>query len=826
MKLSIQGFNGANRALEDKLLPDDVGVISNNQKPGRGDLRPWMTPLTVATLAVGKKTIYRFGRDTVSDTQYWMSWADRVYAVKGMIGSDTTEKTYYTGDTSGTPGPKVTDSTMAISSAPYPTNSRPLAMPAPSTAPTVSSSANVVSADAGKYKVDLSVSACASIIAGDIFRFTVNGTKTLITILGSGAGQTLPPTPASILLQVQTIAGLSPAIAPASDKFIPNGLRITSTATGVGFLVEKQTSTTNSYADADVTYSNQVGLVLSAAGVLGTIDVPLNSITGASSVSGYDGSARIIFTQSLIDNNPTLFPVNGRITVAVDGGAPQMVTMGAGGGTSPVKVTPQSIADAITGSVTGVQTPVTQSGSYKDPSGATTYTPNVVIATTSTNKAQSTLTIKFATPKVTPVYATVANAAQIVDATKTTVTLYYVYTYVNDWGWESGPSPVSAQLDRPSDSTSTIGGFATPPSGNYNITRVRIYRTQAGASGSANFFQMPSSITAGTANYDIPIATASVTDNNLTLGSTLATADWASDITGLSCLTPLWSGMMAGIIKNAFRFCVAYTPYAWPDAYDATPPDSKPVGIGVFGQTMVGLTTGRPLIISGSSPDSMDQQTAPLLQGCVAPLSIVSMDNGVAWASNDGLCWIGSSGVKLLTAGVMLKEDWQALVPTTITGFHWGGLYIGSYSTDGGTTRKGFIVNPGAQSPGMYFMDTGYDVAFFDKLANQLFVYNNSTGVIGKWDSGSTFMNATFRSKTFRSPRPINYAAGIVIADTYPVTVTIFADGVQKFQSSIASRGAFRLPSGFTARDWQVEVQTQGQVQLVELATAIQELRQ
>lgn len=45
------GFAGENRALHPKLLGDTVGTVSRNQKPGRGDLRPWRNPYTVRQAA-------------------------------------------------------------------------------------------------------------------------------------------------------------------------------------------------------------------------------------------------------------------------------------------------------------------------------------------------------------------------------------------------------------------------------------------------------------------------------------------------------------------------------------------------------------------------------------------------------------------------------------------------------------------------------------------------------------------------------------------------------------------------------------------------------
>ena len=92
------GFAGENRALHPKLLPEAAGTLSRNQHPGRGDLRPWKTPVQVATVPSGRNTIYRMGRDVASDSTYWLSWTGTVHAVRGFDAADTTERTYYTGD--------------------------------------------------------------------------------------------------------------------------------------------------------------------------------------------------------------------------------------------------------------------------------------------------------------------------------------------------------------------------------------------------------------------------------------------------------------------------------------------------------------------------------------------------------------------------------------------------------------------------------------------------------------------------------------------------------------------------------------------------------
>ncbi len=539
MKLTISGFNGANRALHPKLIPENVGVDSLNQKPGRGDLRPWKSPVTVATIPTGAKTIHRMGSDVASDTLYWLSWNKEVHISQGFESDDTTERTYYTGDGA----PKVTDTTLALASTPYPMSARDLGVPAP------------------------------------------------------------------------------------------------------------------------------------AAKLIGSV----------SAISATAGSADALME-----------------------------------------------------------------------------------------------------------------------------TVFYVYTYVSNWGSEGAPSPVSAQIEKKRIDQVTLTGFAAPPAGNYGIETVRIYRTQSGSNGDANFFFLA----------ELPLGAQTFTDDGRDLGEVMATSTWTMPPADLKGLISLWNGMLAGISGSSVRFCESYIPYAWPIAYDAIPPDGTPVALGVFGQSLLVLTTGRPLLLSGSSPESMDQQPLEIPQACVSARSVVSMGAGVAWASNDGLCWYGAGGARVLTAGIMTREDWQSIRPSSIVGCMYEGLYFASYDT--GSGRKGFLMDP-SNPQGIYFLDVGFEAMHFDELQDQLYVAAGTN--VQRWDAGAP-MTATFKSKVFRTPYPTNFACGELIADAYPVSMKVFADGALVHEQGVESRLPFRLPSGFMACDWHVQVTTSNAVQGVVLANNMSELRE
>lgn len=134
--LVLKTFGGISPKTPPRYLQDSQAQTALNGPRFNGSLQPLLgLGDTVATLTkVGTPlTIYRFGQDTVSDTQYWFHWTTDVDVCRSQIAGDTSEWTFFTGD--GVP--KATYASLATSSTPYPFAARPLGMPVPETACTV-----------------------------------------------------------------------------------------------------------------------------------------------------------------------------------------------------------------------------------------------------------------------------------------------------------------------------------------------------------------------------------------------------------------------------------------------------------------------------------------------------------------------------------------------------------------------------------------------------------------------------------------------------------------------------------------------------------------
>ena len=443
--------------------------------------------------------------------------------------------------------------------------------------------------------------------------------------------------------------------------------------------------------------------------------------------------------------------------------------------------------------------------------GAATNTVGTVFTASSYGSGTGTAT-KNSLIGATFVATNAGNGTGTVKAISiTTETRIYVYTTVTDIGEESAPSLPSNPITLKQNEIVTLTNLTTP-NGTYQIDRYRIYRTQTGSTTTEFYFLK-----------EIAFNLSTTTDTNTTLGDVLSTTKWLMPPTNLTHLTGMWNGMMAGISGRSVRFCEAYVPYAWPIAYEVLASNTTPVALGTFGQTLVVLTNGAPIMVSGGTPDSMDEQPTTFLQSCVSSSSVVSMGHGVAWASPDGLAYIGQGGARLLTEGLLLKEDWQALNPSSIIGCMFERRYFGFYTVNvaGVNVKKGFVIEVD-KADGIYFFDFGVDAVYVDDLQDILFVLDGI--YIKKWDFG-TALNVTFKSKLFRSPKPTGgFGAAEVTADAYPVTFKLYADGVLKHTQTVTSSVPFRLPSGYNAQTSQIEISGNTAIQGVAIAHSILEL--
>jgi len=383
----------------------------------------------------------------------------------------------------------------------------------------------------------------------------------------------------------------------------------------------------------------------------------------------------------------------------------------------------------------------------------------------------------------------------------------YVYTYVSGYGEEGPNSSPSAIVDvTPGDTVNlTIPG--TGPAGAYNITAKRIYRLNNGV------YQFLAEIPASQTTY-----ADSVLPENL--GSELVTTDWDPPNPAMIGLVSLPNGVMAGFFDNVVCFSEPYLPHAWPVKYRAQV-FGKVVAMGVFGSTLIVLTdSGAPYLFTGSSPDSMAKEHAELGYACLSKRGVVDMGPAVVYPSDVGLIMAGVGVNKNITESVLSQEEWAKFSPSTINAYRHGTEYVAFYDT--GTAKGGFIFD--IRSQDLVTLDWYASAGFNDAATGDLYLVVGDD--IVKFDDASQGkMTARWRSKKFISPTPTNLGAMQIFADLFPVQARVFASGYKVFDAQINNDGMFRLPGGFRAYEWEVEIEADAAVNRIAVASRAPELK-
>ena len=450
------------------------------------------------------------------------------------------------------------------------------------------------------------------------------------------------------------------------------------------------------------------------------------------------------------------------------------------------------------------------------------------------------------------------------------VTRLYVYTLVTEFGEESMPSPISDEVQWRPGQTVTLSGFQPGISGR-GITHQRIYRSQTGQGGTQLFFIAERAVGTGNFTDNIPVG-----DFFEPVPSTF----WSPPPAGLSGLTAMPNGMMAAFDGKTLYFAEPYRPHAWPEIYTLTV-DYPIVGLGAFGTSLAVLTTGNPYVASGTSPESMILEKLELNLPCICRKSIVDMGYAVVYSSHDGLVVVSQGGARVVSESLFSRDDWQEINPGQLVAGQYDGRYYASfiYVDRNQQEQLGtFILDLTGQQPFIIRTEVQTRSFFYDIETGALYYLDN--GSVYQWDApGRPNAQQVWHSKTFVMPRPTNfgalllevrqemsddemraleelvdevqrerdtwYAGGelggeingaaigmapiggdllpIVPSIARDVAVNVYAD--EKLVATVSRFGRMaRLPSGFKASRWEIEVTGDMPVEQVTLATSGAEL--
>lgn len=385
----------------------------------------------------------------------------------------------------------------------------------------------------------------------------------------------------------------------------------------------------------------------------------------------------------------------------------------------------------------------------------------------------------------------------------------YVYTRVHKWDdgseQESAPSDPTDVTDLYEGQGIKLTGLTAASAPDLLTTHFRVYRLAAGTNGAE--YQLLTEVTiaayatAGGVYDDSDVTEDEGAEHGLldVQADVLETTDWEPPPDDLKGLMQYSNGILAGFVGNKLYISEPFVGYAWPSGYTMTF-DYDIVALAVYNESLLVLTEGFPYVVTGLDPQSMSQTILPYEQACLSPDGVVVTNVGVVYPSPDGLFLLTASSGKLLTKEIYTKEQWAALTPANLISFFYDDQYLGFFRGAGTGILFNFKENP-------YVVDISISGAsitggYLDPIDDTLYLVNGSS--LSSWGTGAA-LSFTWKSGVFRPGDASNYSCAAVVADG-SVTFKLYADDTLQATKTVTTEEMFRLPGGYRAREFEIEL--------------------
>ncbi len=387
----------------------------------------------------------------------------------------------------------------------------------------------------------------------------------------------------------------------------------------------------------------------------------------------------------------------------------------------------------------------------------------------------------------------------------TTSSRAYIYTEITTFGEEGPASLVTSSeiIDASNGSTVTLS-LPAASSGNYTIAKRRIYRTDL--NGIFRFVKDVSGTASGTTTEAVKDA---LLGEEIESTDNLAPPD---DVTAdhpdgpMLGITSMPNGITAGFSGNTLLFSEAYLPHSFPIRNQLTSKDDI-VGIASIASGLLIVTKGKPLMASGTDPSAMAMVEIDANLPCTNKRSLVDMGEYAIYASPDGLVLASNSGINLITEQILTRDQWQSYYPNNIEAYEYEGKYI-AFTWDGtnASSKQGFLFDPRGQKNAFVKLDFYATAGFNDRENDELYLVIG--GVLKKFARGTSNRTYTWKSKEFYTNRPISPGVAKVSADSYSsLTFKLFADGSLKHTQTVTNSEIFRLPGGYRAKAFEIQLE-------------------
>jgi hypothetical protein len=390
----------------------------------------------------------------------------------------------------------------------------------------------------------------------------------------------------------------------------------------------------------------------------------------------------------------------------------------------------------------------------------------------------------------------------------------------------------------------------------------RIYRT----AGTNPAFLFVAEIPVANTTYDDTVA-------GTALGEVMQTLTTLPPPKNLTCLRMLPNGCAVGLAGNELCLSEPYKIYSWPQSNRYS---FSGVGVNIVpaGNSVIVLTDGKPILFTGSDPEVMSPSTIESYAPCVAKRGVVDVGGGALYPSFDGLWLATPAGVRKLTQELYRDTEWRALNPASFNAALHDGQYRAQYSLGGARARILVLDIPEADSTTE--VDDQVGAMYRNEYDGKLYVAKGAR--IYEWDADQGMRyESDWMSKIFQLAKPTTFNCAQVFAEfgeiipidttqqeanaalmagpmmgagqiagleinaaeingslLQPVTVqtlrrvqfTLYLKDVPIFTKSVTSQKPFRLPTGYKAELFAIQLSASVPTFSVAMATSMEELKQ
>lgn len=408
----------------------------------------------------------------------------------------------------------------------------------------------------------------------------------------------------------------------------------------------------------------------------------------------------------------------------------------------------------------------------------------------------------------------------------------YVYTLVDDFGFESAPSLPSEAIYAHNDQQVVISGIPMEfPT--YSISKIRIYcaTTQLDygdpkAEYDAHFL-LVDELTLGNGTY--------VHQPHTTYGEECLTEEYEPPHSCITDLQYCGNGQIGGLVKSELWLSEPLKPHAFPEAYRYGRFNGKPIRFLCGERVGYILTDEYPAVIEMESPcQSQGCRSISILE---EPHPIIShqsacLYNGSCfYATKDGIVMLSGNQSKVITTALYTQDQWQALAPWTMIGVVHDGYYFGFTSTNSIRFKVPDNIHEEAQIETLTTLSIR-PIAVYRSDQDNLYFATESG--IYEWNTGDNWKRFKWKGRLNTAPGYTAMTAYKLVQDfaTNHVTHTAYKrhrgelvrESVVLGEKDVIDSRPHRLKMGYSTLQFDVEISGSGEVLEYHIATSVSEL--